>query len=546
MNTAYREDRVKDYLLPVAIVAAPENFSGAEVLTKSFDRQIYFANDGLAEFKSGSYIILDFGKEIFGGIRLLVRESNGVQGGKIRVRFGESVSETCSEIGESGACNAHNTRDQVLTLPSNCDLEFGKTGFRFVRIDFYDGATVRNIFASYLHRDDKQIGSFECSDENLNRIYDTAAYTLKLCMQNRLWDGIKRDQNVWVGDMHPETLGIAYLFGKNALLENSVDETREHFKLPIWVQNMPSYSIWFLQIVYDYFKFTGDVAFLERNVPYMEGVLSLFDLCVSENGDIDYEKAGLYCTHGHFLDWPTCRTPDAERGCRYLYTFVLKNVKTLFSYLNKDVSTVDKILRRLDAKFETVEKFKQSAAFKILAGKGDKKDLDMLTAYGAKGYSTFMSYYVASALAALGKTDLALDNLSEYYGAMLNRGATSFWEDFDMDWLVGSGRIDEFPKNGEKDLHGDFGNFCYKGYRHSLCHGWSCGPVPFFTENVLGVKVVDFGFKTVEIKPQLCSLKYAKGTVPTPFGIITVKHERAGDKIVTDIIAPDEIKIIRS
>jgi len=74
--------------------------------------------------------------------------------------------------------------------------------------------------------------------------------------------------------------------------------------------------------------------------------------------------------------------------------------------------------------------------------------------------------------------------MKEYYGAMLDRGATTFFEDFDMDWLEGSGRIDELPAEGEKDLHGDYGSFCYVGFRHSFCHGWSAGVIMFIEEYV--------------------------------------------------------------
>ena len=65
---------------------------------------------------------------------------------------------------------------------------------------------------------------------------------------------------------------------------------------------------------------------------------------------------------------------------------------------------------------------------------------------------------------------------------MLDKVATSFWEDFDMDWVQNSCRIDAKPKHGEKDIHGDFGKFCYNGFRHSLCHGWSAGVIKFIEE----------------------------------------------------------------
>ena len=66
-----------------------------------------------------------------------------------------------------------------------------------------------------------------------------------------------------------------------------------------------------------------------------------------------------------------------------------------------------------------------------------------------------------------------------YYGAMLDKGATGFWEEFDMDWLSNSCRIDQFPKENQKDIHGDFGDYCYKGFRCGLCHGWSAGVISF-------------------------------------------------------------------
>jgi hypothetical protein len=98
--------------------------------------------------------------------------------------------------------------------------------------------------------------------------------------------------------------------------------------------------------------------------------------------------------------------------------------------------------------------------------------------------STFMSYYILKAVASFDR-DAAVSMMKEYYGAMLDKGATTFWEDFDLAWVEGSGRIDEFPKNGEKDIHGDYGDYCYVGFRHSLCHGWSAGVIAFMKEENL-------------------------------------------------------------
>ena len=134
--------------------------------------------------------------------------------------------------------------------------------------------------------------------------------------------------------------------------------------------------------------------------------------------------------------------------------------------------------------------------------------------------------------------------MKDFYGAMLSRGATTFWEEFNIDWLDGSGRIDEFTPAGLKDLHGDYGDYCYEGFRHSLCHGWSSGAVPFLTEKVLGVKILEPGCRKLEIRGDLCGLEYARGVYPTPLGDVEIMHEKRGDKIRTDVKAPDGIQII--
>ena len=108
-------------------------------------------------------------------------------------------------------------------------------------------------------------------------------------------------------------------------------------------------------------------------------------------------------------------------------------------------------------------------------------DREKLVSGGAQGMSTFMSYYILKAVASFDKKT-AIDMMKEYYGGMLSKGATTFWEDFDLAWMEGSNRIDAFPQEGQKDIHGDFGAYCYKGFRHSLCHGWSAGVLAFIQE----------------------------------------------------------------
>ena len=122
---------------------------------------------------------------------------------------------------------------------------------------------------------------------------------------------------------------------------------------------------------------------------------------------------------------------------------------------------------------------------------------------------------------------------------------TTFWEDFDLDWMENAAGIDEIVPEGKVDIHGDYGAFCYQKYRHSLCHGWSSGPVPFLSQYVLGIQIAEPGCRKLIIEPHLGDLDWAKGTFATPYGVVEVSHKKQADGTVkTSFAAPDGVEII--
>src|SRR5579883_1275507 len=142
-------------------------------------------------------LLLDYGRELHGGLALLVRSTSGNKPIRLRVRFGESVSEAMGE-----PVNDHGMHDLVCQVTWGGSVEIGPTGFRFARIDLVDpgtSVTLQGVLAISLMREIEQIGYFSCSDERLNEIWQTGVNTVHLCMQDNLWDGIKRDRLVWMG-----------------------------------------------------------------------------------------------------------------------------------------------------------------------------------------------------------------------------------------------------------------------------------------------------------------------------------------------------------
>lgn len=510
--------------------------------------QIGLAEKSLTHFTERSYVILDFGRELAGGVRILTYRVSGE--GKIRIRLGESLTECCSDIGTKNSTNDHSTRDFIAEIQDYSDLTFARSAFRFVRIDLV-GDTVADIKSIVCQSEifgKKFVGKFKSDDKRVNAVFDTAAYTLRLCLQNgMIWDGVKRDRLVWIGDMHPEVSSLTTLFGGLKNVENSLTFVKDQTPLPGWMNGFPTYSLWWILILHDYYVQNKNFDFLSRQADYLKGLVDLIDEKVGPDGRINFDF--------YFIDWQTSpsgegdetdKINDLEAGVQALVLLSLRAAQEIFGFLGEKKDFIDGIIDRVARRGMTVRRFKQISALRVLAGIGDDNDKKIVLSGGANGFSTFMSYYILKAISDLGEYDLALETMKVYYGAMLDLGATTFWEDFDISWSENASRIDRFLKKGQIDVHGDRGAFCYKGFRHSLCHGWSSGAVTYLMRVVAGINVLSPGCEKIAINPHLSGLKHVKVVYPTPFGRLYVEHTVGSDgKVVTEVNAPEGVEIVR-
>lgn len=538
-------ESIDKYIFAQKVKGIGGSVMNAESLLRERTLQVGFSDNDAIILKGKTYLILDFGKELSGGIRILTRDIHGNK--RIRLRFGESLSECCAELGEDNATNDHAVRDFYVELTDWSDMKFGNTGFRFLRIDTEQDSSFqfKAIVAATEIDSREQIGAFECDDPLLNEIWNTAAYTLRLCIQNGfLWDGIKRDRLVWVGDLYP-MIRVAYcLYGDLPEIRNSLSFAQREGMPPKWINNIPMYSLWWLVNCADDYFHTGDKEFAYENLPFIHAVLKETERFITENGETQFDS--------NFIDWAMhyqegdneAKRQDEIAGVNALLRIALAKTERLLNALGEDSAICELILAKLNRKTLFVHSYKQAAALAVLSGTRTEREHAVLIAGGAKGISTFMAYPILSALAAFGEYDFNMQTIKEYYGKMLSLGATTFFEDFDVDAVEGVCRIDEFPKAGEKDFHRTFGKFCYKGFRHSLCHGWSSGVIPYLAETVLGIKEINDS--EFEIDAHLSYLKHVKGVYPTRYGNIEVEYRLQADGTYdVSVNAPQEIEIVR-
>jgi hypothetical protein len=536
----HNDERIRYYVMPKKIVWHSNN-SGS--ITNS---NALLIDDHscctLANAKgTGPAIVIDFGEELNGGIRIETGAPSPDWFVKFRIRFGESVSEVMGEPN-----NDHAIHDVELKLSAFAKHEFGHTGFRFVRLDILDNDVTINLHsvkAIALERPFEYKGSFQCSDELLNQVWKTGARTVHLCCQDYLYDGIKRDRLVWIGDVHPQAHVIAAAFGDMSIVLESLDYAVARWNDNGWLNGISSYTLWWLITLWDTYFYSGNAACLVSRVQNARALADVVLACIDEKGN---EKlAGM-----RFIDWAIGFDDlTVTEGLKALTVWAMQSASKIFAvagdanYSRKCANAAALVA----ANNHTPCSNKQVNALRVLTGITDPLEANStsLAVQPNKGLSTWYGYYVLQARAQAGDFAGCTELIRDIWGGMLSLGATTFWEHFDIDWLENAGRIDEMPQPDKRDVHRDCGDHCYKGLRHSLCHGWAGGPTAWLSRHILGIKPAGVAFEKVVIDPHLMNMEYVRGAFPTPHGLIQIEHRRNQQgRIITEYDIPRQIKVI--
>ena len=123
----------------------------------------------------------------------------------------------------------------------------------------------------------------------------------------------------------------------------------------------------------------------------------------------------------------------------------------------------------------------------------------------------YFKFFELDALCRLGYLDQVMERIKSYWGGMLDRGAVTFWEEFD-------------PRQSGPEQYAMYGD----PFGKSLCHAWGASPIYLLEKYFLGVRPTAPGYKTYEVKPVIRFFKELDCQVPVGGGIvhITLKDGR--------------------
>ncbi len=326
-------------------------------------------------------------------------------------------------------------------------------------------------------------------------IYDTAVHTLRCCMHEHYEDCPWREQSLYNVDSRNQMLCTYAAFGDfrfaRASLELMGKDRREdgllHICFPSKVDLViPFFSLFWIVQMREYAEASGDDSLMEESYEKMQTTLSAFRER-SENGLIvNFHSDNRYW---NFYEWnPTldgAGRPNAKSFDMMLnatYSLALQNMATMAEWLGKKQNAESLLAeakewnRKIHRAFYVPETglyrtalnaegySELCSAFAVLCGAATGEIAANVCERIAKGENLIpstlsMKAFTYDAMLQTNREqykEWILNDIDKTYSAMLEAGATSFWETVDG----------------------------AKAFRNagSLCHGWSAMPIVYYRE----------------------------------------------------------------
>jgi alpha-L-rhamnosidase len=388
-------------------------------------------------------------------------------------------------------------------------------------------------------------GAFECSDTNLTQIWQVSRWAVQICLQTHHLDSPNHQEPISdPGDYLIESMVNHYAFAQSWLARQDIRKFAWLLKDEHYHNFHTSYAIAWLQMLMDYYDYTGDKSLVVEMSPYVHELIDTYSSWRGTNGIIS--EAPNYM----FMDWVTiggfeCHHPPAVIGQGYLTAFYYHGLE-LASQVAKLTGDTARVRKYSELRGEIAEAFNRElwAADKglyrdgkpfqtsVKAGKWLPADQDIET------FSPHVNILaVLFDLAPKAEQPAIMEKvLAE---KPLN---TQPWF---MHWafaaIYHAGLFDQYgtPQLRRWQIVPETESFREMWTSGDLSHGWCSTPLVQMSARVLGVTPAAPGFKTISIRPELCDLKWAKGRVPTPHGNVDVSWVLDGNQFSLDVTVPE-------
>jgi len=390
--------------------------------------------------------------------------------------------------------------------------------------------------------------AFTCDDARIEAIFPIGLRSLQVCAHETYVDCPYYEQLMYVGDTRMEALTTYLLTHDDRLPRKAIrlfDQSRVHegftqSRFPSHHrQIIPPFSLWWIGMVHDFWRWRDDRAFVAARLPGVRGVLETFHHSRDARGLISAPNGWNFC------DWVPGWTwgipPDGNDG-----TSSILNLQYAYALRQKAELEADfgePLLARRDRELaeQTMAGIWTSCWHAQRGLLADDLAQSSFSEHGqalaivselctpaqeqqlAQGLLTeelhratiYFSYYLFEALYRAGHGEAIFPRLSTWF-TLKDRGFLTTREQ---------------PDDG----------FTAYGDTRSDCHAWGAHPIVHSYTSILGIRPAAPGFRQVRIAPNLGPLTRAQGSLPHPHGEIATEFRREGDRLTAIISLPGDV-----
>jgi len=507
----------------------------------------------------GARLVIDFGRIVAGLVQLEVSAPPGTT-------FDLCYVEDPITGQEQGLGAPRNGSRYIARGSDDFFEAFDINGLRYVYLVIHPASgpvTVNRVAVREMIYPWTPGASFECSDPELNRLYQAGIRTVNLNSFDAFTDCPTREQRAWVGDsvvhqmVHLATnldwrLAWQYL--------NLGSSPRYDGILPMSVCGeieasggitIPDWSLHWVHGVYNLYRFSGDRDKVKAYMPVVERVLRWY---------VPYQtQAGVLkdVVEWNLVDWGALFVEDTSSILTAIWARGLLEFAEMATWLGEQASQrwAEGLYAKARAGYEMFwDEARGTYVDHIVDGVQQKAISQVAGALAVVSGLAPRERWARIMEAVTDANRLVVRSWTggesgEYSMEKMQKQFMGIYEaDWDVEseivigepfisYLVHDAVVQAGLANKLPELYRRWSQFLTDGYDTigecwgwgTHVHGWSCTITKDMVFYTLGVTPAKAGYTTARIAPRLGSLQWAKGKVPTPFGLISV---RASDERV--------------
>ena len=481
--------------------------------------------------------VLDFGRIVSGSVAIEIEDSAA---GIIDISYGETLSGDTPEADRNDVMQA----DRVILKKGSCRWEsFDRRSFRYVMLEFRRGAkpiVIKSVHAVERLANLPLTGSFECSDEILNKIWQRGANTLRLCMQDILVESPFREQAQWWGDVSVMGRSVYYAYNDTSFLRQAILQTLSgQYEDGMFPAAYPSgkkkvyidYALDFLASICDYYGYSNDKDLMVGAYPQIRNLIRFFDRYMNKDGLLENVEEKI------FIDWEDYDTSGISTVINGLYCGILRTAALIAAAAEK-YEDAEKLEERAFAVKKAINKYFyiERKGF-YCEGMKDGKLRDDISRQTniVLIIADVPDYYRKAGIFRMLSFSHLPHIVTPYFGSKLNRAYV--FNHRNNDAIYNTRRNwSNMLKNDYDTLREDFEGM------GGMCYGWSTSPVGGLIGQYLGIRPV-IGRGRFAIAPHAGGLRRAKGGIMTDYGPLNVAWYLGKHTFNLKVEVPEGLKV---